>query len=105
MDAVSPFGDIIQVVFSSKLENECRLAAEYWEKELKGIGVAGGSVLPPQRMIGTGDLKLYREYVLIKSPKGMRNVYMGFIEGLKNAARGKKYTVMVDVNPYSMWRS
>lgn len=100
-----PFGDIIQVVFSSKLENECRLAAEYWEKELKGIGVAGGSVLPPQRMIGTGDLKLYREYVLIKSPKGMRNVYMGFIEGLKNAARGKKYTVMVDVNPYSMWRS
>lgn len=98
-----PFGDIIQVVFSSKSENECRAAALYWEEELKKLGQ--GSILPPQKMTVPGGQKQFREYIFIKSPGGERNNYMTQIERLKNRERGKKYSVTVDVNPYSMWRS
>lgn len=100
-----PFGDIIQVVFSSKSENECRSAASCWEEELKRLMQGKGSVLPPQKMNVPGDRKIFKEYILIKSPKGMRNLYMAHIRKLKDGVGRRKYSVMVDVNPYSMWRS
>ena len=103
-----PYSDIIQLVFSGKDEQVVVDIAETWQRILiDSLGKDGGKVLPHGGFFAGGSRDIYKENILIKCPKGKRYEYLGIIEGLKKESNtGKsKFNVVVDINPYSMWRN
>ncbi|MEG0157393.1 MAG: primosomal protein N', partial [Anaerovoracaceae bacterium] len=103
-----PYSDLIQLVVSSKNEREAHEGAKYWENQLRNlIEGAEHQILPAKPIKITLDKEVFKEAVLIKSPRGERNKYMGALKAIKEAQKGNKlnYSVAVDVNPYSLWRS
>lgn len=102
-----PFGDLIQVVLSSSDENILGEMAAVWCAELKDLLAGGGQdpgrVLDPVDMVYVRKKEGCRKQILIKCPQGQRGIYMGAVKALMDRgreSREKRYTVLVDVNPY-----
>lgn len=105
-----PFSDLVQVTFESEDQDEARIAANRWMSGLKGIleGDREDRIFPPQSGGKSKDQKKYKYHMLIKSPPGQRNKYMGALDKLKEinlTGVKSRYTVSIDVNPYNIWRS
>lgn len=102
-----PFSDFIQVIVGSPDSAVAENVAEEWERQLRrSLGRDEKNVLPHSQMISLAK-EGYKQCILIKCPKGKRQVYFEILMELKNTIKGdrRKYNVAVDVNPYSMWRS
>ena len=102
-----PFSDFIQIIIGSMDGSVASQVAGEWEQQLRhSLGSDERNVLPHSRMISMAK-EGYKECILIKCPKGKRQMYFEILMGLKNTIKGdrRKYNVAVDVNPYSMWRS
>ncbi len=100
-----PYSDLIQIVFSSKEEEQARAAAEAWhEKTTEALqSEKKGCVFRPQQA-PMGKIKdTYRYCMLIKCPQGKRRRYTAALQEIKEAEKIKKkaYAVTVDINPYS----
>ena len=105
-----PFSDLVQVTFESSEKEEARRAADLWMNELKALmdGDREERIFPPQSGGKSKDQESYKYHMIIKSPPGQRNTYMGALEKLKemnNTGKKCRYTISIDVNPYSIWRS
>lgn len=107
-----PYGDIMQLTVQGKNEDAVRRRAEEWERDLEAYTWMTGVSLP-QPMTTNPGKEGYKQYILIKCPKGMRMKYMAALEALKarETERNRKIkkedqcTAAVDVNPYSLGRS
>ncbi len=102
-----PYSDFIQIVIGSSDQGVATSVADEWEAEIrKSLGEESGNVLPHAGMLTTAK-EGYKEAIMIKCPKGQRNKYFRIISPLRESVKGdkRKYSVSVDVNPYSMWRS
>ena len=102
-----PYSDFIQIIISSPDGKVATSVADEWEAAIRDeLGDSGGNVLPHGSMVSAAK-EGHKEGILIKCPKGQRNKYFGIIAPLRERVRGdkRKYSVSVDVNPYSMWRS
>ena len=102
-----PFSDFIQIIIGSMDGSVASQVAGEWEQQLRhSLGSDERNVLPHSRMISMAK-EGCKECILIKCPKGKRQMYFEILMGLKNTIKGdrRKYNVAVDVNPYSMWRS
>ncbi len=102
-----PYRDILQLVFSGKSENILIETVKKWEGLLKReIGRAserliGGPIRAP------GQSRDFRMALIIKSTREHRAAYMkiiGMIKEEEKKSRGK-YRMVVDINPYSLWRN
>jgi primosomal protein N' (replication factor Y) (superfamily II helicase) len=105
-----PFSDLIQIAFEADTDSDARDAADEWTKGL--IRILGPEheerIFPPQGGGLSRDRTSHRYYAILKSPPGKRQQFMDGIEQLKEAKNTEKncrYTVSVDVNPYSIWRN
>ena len=101
-----PFSDMFQVVFSSKDKEAALRGAESWYGRLRAVMDPDerGSVFPPQEAYMKKINDTYRYSMLIKCARGKRREYSAMISMLKEEDRKnrkKKYTAVVDVNPYS----
>ena len=101
-----PFSDLFQVVFSSKDKEAALRGAESWYGRLRAVMDPDerGSVFPPQEAYMKKINDTYRYSMLIKCARGKRREYSAMISMLKEEDRKnrkKKYTAVVDVNPYS----
>lgn len=102
-----PFSDFIQIIIGSMDPVVAGQVAEEWEQQLRSsLGRDERNVLPHSKMISMAK-EGSKECILIKCPKGKRQMYFEILMGLKSTIKGdrRKYNVAVDVNPYSMWRS
>lgn len=107
-----PYGDIMQLTVQGKNEDAVRRSAEEWKNGIDAFGWMTGASLP-RPMVTNPEKEGYKQYILIKCPKGMRMRYMAALESLKareterNRKIKKEYqcTAAVDVNPYSLGRS
>ena len=101
-----PYSDMFQVIFSSKDRQEALAGAESWYGRLREAlppGDADG-VFPPQEAYMKKIKDTYRFSMLIKCLKGRRSIYSGAISRIREEDRKnrkKKYTAVVDINPYS----
>lgn len=101
-----PFSDMFQIVFSSKDREEALSGAESWYSRLRAAMGPDDreSVLPPQEAYMKKINDTYRYSMLIKCARGRRREYSDMINRIKEEDRKnrkKKYTAVVDVNPYS----
>jgi primosomal protein N' (replication factor Y) len=102
-----PFSDFIQIVISGNEEGTVLAVASEWESAVRHhLGRDEKNVLPHTSMVSMAREGVKRS-ILIKCPKGSRKQYFDILMRLKGGIRGdkRKYSVTVDVNPYSMWRS
>lgn len=102
-----PFTDLIQIVFSSKKDNDAYVGACSWENELhRMLANSKNNILSPKKIDLAVNKEEYKYQILIKAPLEEKKIYMGAIDALKrNKSKKKNYNVIVDVNPYSLWRS
>ena len=101
-----PFSDFIQIVFQSKERDLPPFTAAFWERSLMQIlGPEGGPMMRGP-MIVANRKEGYKECLLLRCPKGMRNRYFGGLATLKEktAEKESRVHITVDVNPYSIWR-
>lgn len=102
-----PFGDFIQIIIGSGNKEVANALADEWEEALRR-SLPGGesSVLPHYSMITTAK-DGYKECIFIRCPKGGRKAYFEIIAGIREWSRRdrRSHSVVVDVNPYNMWRS
>ncbi len=101
-----PFSDMFQIVFSSKDREEALSGAESWYSRLRAAMGPDDreSVMPPQEAYMKKINDTYRYSMLIKCARGRRREYSDMINRIKEEDRKnrkKKYTAVVDVNPYS----
>ena len=102
-----PFSDFIQVTVGSSDEKTARDVACEWERDIRDhLGSEERNVLPAAEML-TGPKEGSKYCVLMKCPAGSRKRYFEILTQLKDGIRGdrRKYSVSVDVNPYSMYRA
>jgi primosomal protein N' (replication factor Y) len=107
MRGYPPFSDFIQIIIASSMEDTALAVANEWERVIRShLGNDGKNVLPNTSMVSMAK-DGYKRSILIKCPKGSRKKYFDILMQLKNSIKGdkRKYSVTVDVNPYSMWRS
>lgn len=100
-----PFSDIILVELTSDDEKEAYETGMQCKAYLENCGIAQGEehILEPRISNHFKGKDSYRYYMMIKSPKGLRNKYVHYIELFGETLRKKKSrcNVMIDVNPYS----
>ena len=101
-----PYSDMFQIVFSSKEQEEARRGAESWHERLEEAlpQAERGNLFPPQEAYMKKINDTYRYSMLVKCPQGKRGEYSRMIGVIKEADRKdrkKKYTAVVDINPYS----
>ena len=107
MRGYPPFSDFIQIIIASSREDTALAVANEWERAIRShLGNDGKNILPNTSMVSMAK-EGYKRSILIKCPKGSRKKYFDILMQLKNSIKGdkRKYSVTVDVNPYSMWRS
>ncbi len=102
-----PFSDLIMVLFTSKdkeLANEIALELKTYLSRCN-IEEDDKNIFNPKLSEGFIGNESYRYYVLIKSPKGLRNKYVFYIDsfGRQILEKGVNCTVTIDVNPYSIY--
>lgn len=104
-----PFSELIQIVISSKLEEEAQReanqAADYLRRELsknKAGTVLGPHPAPIHKVSGQ-----FRFQLLVKCPPGSRKTYTAVIGqlrhrvGVQKRQKGREVQFSADVNPYS----
>ena len=101
-----PYSDLIQIVFTSDEQQAALAGAEDWYGRLMNAMKPEdrSSVFAPQEAYMSKIKDVYRYSMLIKCLKGKRREYSNIIEYLKEEdrrKRNKKYTAVVDINPYS----
>ncbi len=102
-----PFADIIQVVFSGKKEKDLEEGLARWRQTLLDRGAPPWQVVAAGSRVYLREEALYRGGLLIKSLPGEKEEYMAQLAILKEGDREerKNYSVVVDVNPYTLWRN
>ena len=102
-----PFGDIIMLNITSDDEDEVmKTAEEAREYMLKIVGKGNEKrVLFPKNAANFKGKDAFREYIIIKAPRGMRNEYVHFLDQYrKKLLRDRSgATLTIDVNPYSIF--
>ncbi|MGF6375446.1 primosomal protein N' (replication factor Y) [Clostridiales Family XIII bacterium PM5-7] len=100
-----PFSDIILVELTSEDEQEAYEVGVQCKSYLERCNITkdSGNILEPKISNNFKGKDSYRYYIMIKSPKGLRNKYIHYIELFGESLRKKKSkcNVMIDVNPYS----
>ena len=101
-----PYSDMFQLLFTSDDREAALEGANDWYDRLMKIMPQGDreSVFAPQEAYMSKINETYRYSMLIRCIKGKRREYSKIIDGLKEEDRNKKnkkYTVVVDINPYS----
>ena len=100
-----PFGDMIQVLFSSEREAEARDGANHWYEQIcRSLPEKErGNVFPPQEAYMHKIGERYRYSLVIRCPRGRRSQYTGILRALKeeDTKRRVRYLAVADVNPYS----
>lgn len=102
-----PFADILQVVFGGKKEGELQEAAARWRDALLAQGASPAQVLLAGGKEYLREQTEHRECLLIRSLPGEKEAYMRSLSALKAEDRRarRSYSIVVDVNPYTLWRS
>lgn len=99
-----PFSDLIQVEFTSQSEQEALECAENCKNYLIRCKIEEAcNIFSPKLSFHFKGKDSFRYYILIKSPKGLRNKYIHCIgcfgdQLIKNRSR---CSMIIDVNPYS----
>lgn len=99
-----PFSDLILVEFTGGSEEETLTAAENCREYLLRCKVEeDSSIFSPKLSYHFKGKDSFRYYILIKSPKGLRNQYIYYIEsfGANLVKQRSGCTMTIDVNPYS----
>lgn len=101
-----PYSDMFQIVFSAEDQQAAFEGAEDWYGRIKELLPDGekNNVFSPQEAYMSKINDTYRYSMLIKCSKGKRRQYSELIALLKEQDRKnrkKKYTAVVDINPYS----
>ena len=100
-----PFGDIIMVNFTADDEKLAIDTAErckiYMERALRE---ERKRVLSPKVALNFKGKDSFRQYIIIKCPKGERNRYVYLIDGFNKILMDEKSScnMNIDVNPYSI---
>ena len=102
-----PFADIIQVVFGGKDAGALKSAARAWRRRLIEEGAAAMDIVLAGSQEYDREETEYRECLLIRSLPDATNQYRKALLRLREQDRQdrKAYSIVVDVNPYSLWRS
>ncbi len=102
-----PFTDIIQVVFGGKDAGALKSAARAWRRQLIEEGAAATDIVLAGSQEYDREETEYRECLLIRSLPDTTNHYRKALLRLREQDRQdrKSYSIVVDVNPYSLWRS
>lgn len=101
-----PYSDMFQIVFSSDDREAALAGAKDWYERIKELLPEDerGNVFSPQEAYMSKIKETYRFSMLIKCLRGKRKKYSDLIISLKEQDRKnrkKKYTAVVDINPYS----
>lgn len=101
-----PYSDMFQILFTSDDREAALEGANDWYDRLIRIMMPEDreSVFAPQEAYMSKINETYRYSMLIKCIKGRRREYSKIIDRLKEEDRNKKnkkYTAVVDINPYS----
>ena len=99
-----PFSDLIMVEFTSEHETEAFGEAERCREFLIRCPIEKESrIFSPRLSSHFKGKKSFRYYILIKSPKGLRNKYIYYIQqfGEEMVRSRKNCALTIDVNPYS----
>lgn len=102
-----PFTDLILVEFTSRQAEEALNACENCRNYLLRCGICNeegeSNIFSPKLSYHFKGKDSFRYYILIKSPKGLRNKYIYYIEsfGASLLKKKKDCAMTIDVNPYS----
>lgn len=101
-----PYSDLFQVIFSGKDETAVREGAQLWYESLLAlIDVSEKkNLFKPQAAYMSKINDTYRYSMLIRCPKGKRNIYSSMLAKIKteeNKKRKRGYNAVIDINPYS----
>ena len=101
-----PFTDLIQVVFSAKTEEKALGTARAWRDLLAEKGAPREAMIVPEERFYDRDEPEHKACLLIRAGSGERAAYLKHLTLLKAGAKNEReeYSVVVDVNPYSLWR-
>ncbi len=102
-----PFTDIIQVVFGGKDRKALQQAVRTWRGDLIRMGACAADIVPAGGLEYDRAVTEYRECLLIRSLPEETNQYRKRLMALRERDRQerKAYSIVADVNPYSLWRS
>ena len=102
-----PYTDIIQVVFGGKEQDALKEVAGRWRRRLIESGAAAADIVPAGSQTYDREVTEYRECLLIRSLPEHTNHYRKTLMVLREQDRQdrKNYSIVADVNPYSLWRS
>lgn len=105
--AYPPYADIIQIVFGGRDEGVLKEAAESWRGQLIVSGASAADIVLAGGQEYDRAETEYRECLLIRSLPESTNAYRKRLMDLREQARQERttYSIVVDVNPYSLWRS
>lgn len=99
-----PFSDLILVEFTSEQEEEALEAAENCRAYLQRCNICEeNNIFSPKLSYHFKGKNSFRYYILIKSPKGLRNKYVYYIGRFGDNLRKSRSScaMTIDVNPYS----
>ena len=82
-------------------------AVRRWRGELICAGASAADLIAAGGMEYDREETEYREYLLIRSLPEQTNRYRKLLMALREQDRQerKAYSIVADVNPYSLWRS
>ncbi len=102
-----PFTDIIQVMFGGRDKRALKEAVRSWRAHLIDAGASAADIVAAGGMEYDRAETEYREYLLIRSLPEHTNMYRKLLMALREQDRQerKAYSIVADVNPYSLWRS
>lgn len=104
MMAYPPFSDLILVEFTGNTEQEALSCAENCREYLMRCRIEENScIFSPKLSFHFKGKDSFRYYILIKSPKGIRNRYIYYISCYGDTLLKKRIqcAMTIDVNPYS----
>ncbi|MEF9922169.1 MAG: primosomal protein N' [Anaerovoracaceae bacterium] len=107
MMSYPPFSDLIMVLFTSSIEKIAEDTADSCREYLERCKIekTAHNIFSPKISQNFKGSDSFRYYILIKSPKGLRNKYVYFIDLFCTDLTKKKVecNVNIDVNPYSIF--
>ena len=100
-----PYSDLVQIVFSSKEEAQAKRGANLWFEEIRSRleTEQEGCLFRPQAAPMKKLKEHYRYSMMLKCPRGKRQIYTAMLGEIKEKEKTQKknYTVAIDINPYS----
>ena len=101
-----PYSDLIQILFTAKQQEDAENGASDWYDRIRKAMSPEDreNVFAPQEAYMSKIKDTYRYSMLIKCLRGKRREYSDIIDSIKEEdrkKRSKKYTAVVDINPYS----